>query len=98
MAEKEIEIQGQKFVIKEYNWDEHLEIEKNSLQITVDPQTQKPVPVMDMKQMKMLALKFGLVKAPFEITEKQMGKQPKAIMEALFTEIDNYNNVDKKKP
>ena len=97
MEEKKIEIDGQEFVIKQYNWKEHLEIEQNALQINLDPITGQPTPTMDLSKMKMAAVKYGLKSAPFAINELTLGQQPKNVMEALFKEIDAFNAVDKKK-
>lgn len=97
MKEKKITIDGQEFVIKQYNWKEHLSIEQNALQINLDPITGQPTPTMDMSKMKMAAVKFGLKTAPFVINELNLGLQPKNVMEELFKEIDAFNAVSKKK-
>ena len=94
---KEIEVEGHKFKIRQFNFDERNKVE--SAQFDVQMIRGNPIFHYTKDRQKDLAIRLGIVEAPFDIKELNtvLKTAPGFIFDKVFEEIKEFNRLDEKK-
>ena len=95
---KELEIDGNKYVIKEFDFETFNEIE--SAQVNVQLLANgKPHATFTPNKAKYIAIQKGVVEAPFDTNDLEFIKHevPGKILQKLYMEILDFNQLTQKK-